>query len=63
MSWEELLFFGFLGALGLVAIAFEAAGASRWFLEPEKGPPPTPEEERWQRELDVLRLEERHKYC
>lgn len=63
MSWEELLFFGFLGALGLMAVVCEALGCSRWRMEPEKRPPPTPEEEQWERELDVLRLEERHKYC
>ncbi len=63
MSLEEILFFGFLGALGLVAIALEAAGASRWRLEPREKPPSTPEEEQWQRELDVLQLADRHKYC
>lgn len=63
MSWEELLFFGFLGALGLSAIALEAAGGSSWRMEPKEEPPPTPEEEQWQRELDVLQLADRHKYC
>ncbi len=63
MSWEELLFFGFLAALGLIAIALEAAGGSRWRLEPREKPPLTPEEEQWQRELDVLQLADRHKYC
>ena len=63
MSLEELLFFGFLGALGVVAIACEVLGCSRWRLEPIEKPPLTPEEEQWQRELDVLQLAERHKYC
>ncbi len=63
MSWEELLFFGFLGALGLAAVACEVLGCSRWRLEPKDEPPPTPEEEQWQRELDVLQLADRHKYC
>lgn len=63
MSLEEFLFFGFLGALGLIAIGFEAAGGSRWRLEPKERPRLSPEEEQWPRELDVLQLEDRHKYC
>ena len=63
MSLEEILFFGFLGALALIAIALEAAGGSRWRMEPQEKPPSTPEEEQWQRELDVLQLAARHKYC
>ncbi len=46
-----------------MALICEAAGCSRWRMEPEKRPPPTPEEEQWQRELDVLQLADRHKYC
>ncbi len=62
MSLEEILFFGFFGALGLFAIVLEAAGGSRWRMEPQE-PPSTPEEAQWQRELDVLQLADRHKYC
>ena len=63
MSLEELVFFGFLGFLGALAIGCEIMGCNGWRMEPEKKPPPTPEEEQWQRELDVLQLEDRHKYC
>ncbi len=63
MSLEEILFFGLLGALGLFAIVLEAAGGSRWRMDPQEEPPSTPEEEQWQRELDVLQLADRHKYC
>lgn len=63
MSWEELAFFGFVGVLGLVAVICQAAGCHRWRMELKEEPPATPEEEQWQRELDVLQLADRHKYC
>ncbi len=63
MSLEELLFFGFLGFLGILAIVCEVMGCNGWRMEPEEKPPLSPEEEQWQRELDVLQLADRHKYC
>ena len=62
MTPNEVIFLAFALALAAAGIA---AFRFKWDDPP---PPPKPEplspgSEKWLRELDDLRLEERHKYC